>query len=362
MPLRSGIGGHSLLYLSGVRRVRGAGYPTLELSAPAGVGISVNSHYRNAAWVAADGPDFLWRGALDPGESLTRDSYARTQERAKEAGVLDGVEFHEHFFRGKPTGMAARDYMYEISVGTDYAAQFGRDVFRARVPLDRARMGVLVDHLNALNRPYRDGARIFQWKLFNNNCCHVAHNALAAAGIWSHFPTGIFFVLAAFGFPVPKNELVDLALRANDLPIGDPLALFTDTAARRALLATGMLPAGPGALVISQPAVRDNEVYDIDRLKLIFYDNPFWGAYQARLERILTEPIFYDLRANLRHFRDIFARACENLSELSRLPAHPDAQAFASAYEAYLKAGAAKVDQLMAGLDQAEDVPVEALP
>src|SRR5215469_15518959 len=59
VQFRSGMGGHSLLYLSGVCRDRQAGYPVLKLCDPGasparyGVGISVNSHYKNANWVAA---------------------------------------------------------------------------------------------------------------------------------------------------------------------------------------------------------------------------------------------------------------------------------------------------------------------
>jgi hypothetical protein len=366
VPLRSGIGGHSLLYLNGVRRDRSAGHPTLELCEPGaavarGVGISVNSHYRNANWVAADGPDFLWRGALAPGESLTRAGYARTQECAKDVGVLDGVEFHEHFFRDKPAAMAPRDYMYEISVGTDYAALFGRDVFRARIPLDRARMAAIIDYLNRLNQQFRDGTKTFNWKLFTDNCCHVAHNALAAAGIWRAWPTGKFSALAAFKFPVPKNEFVDLVLRANDLPIGDPLALYKDGAARRALIETGALPFGPGALVIASPAIQDNEVYDIKRLKLIFYDNPFWGAYQTRLARILTEPRFIDLRANLHHFSVLYAAARTNRLALAGLPNQAEARQFATRYESHLVHAAALTDQGLANLDQDEDLQVETV-
>ena len=69
VPVRSGMGGHCLLYLNGVRRDRTA-YPTLRVCAPGdsparhGVGISVNSHYKNANWVAAEGREFLWRGGL----------------------------------------------------------------------------------------------------------------------------------------------------------------------------------------------------------------------------------------------------------------------------------------------------------
>ncbi|MDE8346030.1 MAG: hypothetical protein POH28_07650, partial [Acidocella sp.] len=83
VPLHSGIGGHSILYLHGVCRDRDAGYPVLKLcdvdgNSSQGVGVSVNAHFRNANWIATDGPDFLWRGALMPGEKVDIDSYRRT--------------------------------------------------------------------------------------------------------------------------------------------------------------------------------------------------------------------------------------------------------------------------------------------
>jgi hypothetical protein len=318
VPLQSGMGGHSLLYLHGVARDRTAGYPVLQLADPAqppqGVGISVNSHYRNANWVAADGPDFLWRGALAAGEPLTRDAYERTQALAKSAGFLDGIEFHEKFLRDKPPAMAEQDFMYEISIGTDYAACFGRNVFRACVPLSRAQMQAIITYLNNLNAPYRAREKIWTWKLFTDNCAHVAHNALAEAGIWQPWPTGQSAILAAFKFPVPKNELVDLIVQTNDLPITHPNLLCKDPMARQATLTGGRLPTGPGALVIADPAIRPNEAYDIDRLRLIFYDNPFWGPYRPRLKRILSEPRYRDLRANFAHFKSLYAQALRNAS------------------------------------------------
>ena len=65
VPLRSGIGGHAVLYLNGVCRDRQVAYPTLKLCEAnlspksEGVGISVNSHYKNANWIATDGTGFL---------------------------------------------------------------------------------------------------------------------------------------------------------------------------------------------------------------------------------------------------------------------------------------------------------------
>lgn len=318
VALDSGIGGHSLLYLHGVRRVREAGYPVLALcdagDAPnQGVGLSVNAHYRNANWVAADGPDFLWRGALQPGESVNRDAYHRTQEVAKSLGILDGIEFHDHFFKSRPAGISVRDYMYELSIATDYAARFGRDIYRARVPLNRARMAVVVDYLNALNAPYRAGERIFHWKVMNNNCAHMAHNALAEAGIWAPWPTGQFAGFAAFKFPVPKNEFVDLVLRTNDLPLAAPDVLYQDKAARRAVLGLGVLPTAPGALARFEPAVGASEIYDVENLRVIFFDNPFWGPYRGRLKRILSTPRYLDLSENFAYFEKTYTTALEHM-------------------------------------------------
>jgi len=355
VPLQSGIGGHSLLYLNGVRLDRDAGYPVLRLcnadEPPGnyGVGISVNSHYRNANWVAVEGRDFFWRGALAAGERLTRAAYAHTQERAKAMGFLDGVEFHQEFFRDKPAGMSDQDYKYEISVATDYGARFGRDSFRARVPLDRARVGAMVDFLNAINSPYRTGERIYRWKLFNDNCVHVAYNALAAAGVWKPWPTGQSVVLAAFKFPVPKNAFVDLMLRANDLPIEDAQALYNDAAARRAMLAGGTLPTVPGALAIATPAIAHNDVYNVAKLRLIFFENPWWGPYRSHFKRIFAAPRYTELDTNLRHFAARYAAASARIPNGRKLSG---ARAlFQAIYEEHITREAETLRQQLAKLE-----------
>jgi hypothetical protein len=361
VPLHSGIGGHSVLYLNGVFRDRQVGYPTLKLCdaeplpASKGVGISVNAHYSNANWIATDGPDFLWWGALEPGETLSRARYEQTQERAKAMGLLDGVAFHTHLFRDKPSGMSDTDYMYEISIASDYAVQFGRDTLRVRIPLDRARMGAIAAFLNALNAPYRDGAQVFKWRVLNNNCSHVAHNALAHAGIWNPWPTGQFFLTAAFNFPVPKNEFVDLVTRTNDLPIDDAAAMFKDESARHMLLNHNALPTRPGALVTAEPAVPDNELYNIEGLRLIFFDTP-WGPYRPRLARILGDSRYSDLRANLRHFESVYAAAAKH----RRIPAKSDRQAdFYRCYDEYILREATNVRKILENLEQLSQAPVE---
>jgi hypothetical protein len=354
IPLRSGMGGHLLLYLNGVRVNRTSGYPVLEVSPPGteagrqGAAISANSHYRNANWVAVEERDFIFRGALAPGEALTRDAYARTQASARARGLLDGIEFHKHFFQDKPPGMSVVDFKYEISVATDYGTQFGRDCYRARVPLDAARMRRVVDFLNGLNEPYRAERRIYHWRLFSDNCVHMAHNALAAAGFWAPWPTGQSAVFAAFRFPVPKNTLVDLALRANDLPVEDAEVLFANVEARRALLDHGTLPTGPGALTSVAPAIQANDVYDVRRLRLIFYDNPFWGPYRGWFRRILSEPRYTDLHENLCHFARRYRTATRSLPRIAAWAG--ERARFRDSYARHIAAETAKIARWQACL------------
>jgi hypothetical protein len=222
-------------------------------------------------------------------------------------------------------------------------------------------MAAVIAYLNALNAPYRDGSAIYRWQIFINNCSHVAHNALAMASVWDPWPTGQYSVLAAFKFPVPKNEFVDLVLRANDLPIDDADAVYRDEAARSALLETGTLPTAPGALAIAVPATTANDIYDTAHLRLIFYDNPFWGAYPRHFSRIFSDPRYLDLHANFRHFAAVYGRAlaCRNVGQPRNSPpkntnhnAHQRAE-FDACYQQYIGREAERIRHIQAGLEDA---------
>lgn len=371
IDISSGMGGHSIIYLNGVCRDRSAGYPVIGLCGPGapagahGVGLSVNAHFKNAAWVATEGPDFLFHGTLKPGERLTRQVYERTLAEAKALGIYDGVEFHSEVFDDKPPQMSRRDYKYAVSASTDYAVGFGRDRYCARVPLDRAQMARVVDFLNGLNARYRGGAREFDWNVLNNNCSHVSHNALAAAGLWDSWPAGRFILFAAFDFPVPKNEFVNLMRRTNDRPIDDPDAVYADRAARRDLLREGRLPTEPGALAEAEPAARQNDVYDTD-LRLIFYDDPIFGSYQEHFSEIFSEPRYTDLRANLEHFAALYRKAEERRRPLADfLAAHgaasgPERAALARFYDSYYRYVAAEAARVTADLGALAHGPAAA--
>jgi hypothetical protein len=308
-----GPGGHAVFYLNGVCRDRDVDYPTLELCAPGtpkdeqGVGLSVNAHFQNANWVATSGRDFFFQGDLKPGERLTRAAYAETQATAEAKGIYNGIVFHPEVFDDMPPGMSRRDFMYEVSVATDYAVAFGRDRYCARVPVSRAQMVKVIDYLNGINAIYRDGKKQFVWNVVQNNCSHLAHNALAAAGIWDNWPTDRFIAISAFDFPVPKNEFVNLMRRTNDMDITDLRGLYRDDTARESLLENGRLPTEPGGLAEAARVWPTNDIYDSD-LNLIFYDDPVLGSYKPHFYEIFSDPRYTDLRANLGYFAALYRK------------------------------------------------------
>jgi hypothetical protein len=376
IEISSGMGGHSILYLNGVCRDSSAGYPVIRLCPPdtplseRGVGLSVNAHFKNANWVATQGRDFVFHGTLQPGERLTRAVYEQTQARAKAMGIYDGIEFHDEVFDDKPPHMSRRDYMYEVSVATDYAIGFGRDRYCARVPLDREKMTRIVAYLNGLNAVYRSGAKEFEWNVFNNNCSHVNHNALATAGIWPRWPTGQSPLLAAFDFPVPKNEFVDLMRRTNDFPIDDPKAVYDDAAARRVLLQEGLLPTEPGALAEAEPADQANDLYDTD-LRLIFYDDPIFGSYAGHFAQIYADPRYTDLLANLQHFAALYRDIERDRRPLAEFVATHGAQTerereeltqFYQRYYRSIDQAVARVDSTLAAIAQTRSMAAAPAP
>ncbi|MBL6455824.1 hypothetical protein JMJ55_10860 [Belnapia sp. T6] len=347
--IRGEIGGHAVLYLNGA--CRGPDGTLIPCDAPGagpegGVGLSMNAHFRNAKWVAIPGRDFFFEGNLRPGETLTRARYAEVQAEARRLGLYDGVAFHREAFDEAPPGLPPEEAKYEISIATDYAVGLGRGRYCARVPVTRPQMLAMIGFLNAENAPYRSGKRDFRWSLFQDNCIHLAHNALAAAGFWQRWPTNMPLPLAILDFPVPKNEFVNLMRRGNDPGLLDPEAAFRDAAARRSVLDFGTLPVRPGAIALSAPAWAPNEVYETE-LKLVFYDEPTLGPYRGWLERILATPREHALEPNLRWYA---ARLHRLREERRALPAEMAefGQRFYAAIDRELAATDSRLERLRA--------------
>jgi hypothetical protein len=343
--IRGEIGGHAVFYLNGACRDDAAGYPVLRMCTPdvpadgtrmGGVGLSMNAHFSNAKFVAVPGRDFFFGGGLPPYTGLTRADYTAVQQQARRLGIYGGVEFHAEVFDDMPPGTAREDHKYEVSAATDYAIAMGRGRYCARVPVKRAQMSRMVDFLNAENAPYRNRQAVFRWSVFRDNCIHLAHNALAAAGVWDEWRSHSSLLLAMLDFPVPRNEFVNIMRRTNDTRLLDPDRLYRDAAARQALDDFATLPLTPGALAESRPPLQPNAVYDTE-LKLIFYDEPILGRYQAWSDAIFADPRRTDLAANLAWFDELYRQVLlqrRPLAEWQKDPDHRTAE-FAAFYKRF---------------------------
>jgi hypothetical protein len=128
------------------------------------------------------------------------------------------------------------------------------------------------------------------------------------------------------------------------------------------LLRNDMLPTAPGALAIATPVVRNNDIYVTERLRLIFYDNPFWGPYRQRFLRIFSDPRYMDLRANLEHFAQVYARALtRRRNALMAKPSatrarSPEYARFYAAYDDYIARALAGVIGRLARFDSKNEV------
>ena len=189
------------------------------------------------------------------------------------------------------------------------------------------------------------------WNVVQNNCSHLAHNALAVAGIWDEWPTDRFIAISAFDFPVPKNEFVNLMRRTNDMDIADLTRLDRDDTVRRSLIEDGRLPTGPGGLAEADRMWQGNDIYDTD-VNLIFYDDPVFGPYEKHFHEIFTEPRYTDLRANLNYFAALYRKIKAERERNTYATASREVIAFAARYYDYIDREIASVDSKIEALDK----------
>jgi hypothetical protein len=181
--------GHAVMYLGGACRSDDAPYPSLEVCgderdrnpAEAGIGISVNRLLRNVNWIATPGSRLFFHGGLEPGERLDQARALETLSMVKARGVFSGVEVHGSYLppdddKAALVYLAAAEFL-----GTDFALNFGRSIFCARLPMPENVFQDVLDFLNAINREYAEGEADYRWSGYNDNCSHLLHNALAAA-------------------------------------------------------------------------------------------------------------------------------------------------------------------------------------
>lgn len=362
ITVRGGRGGHGVIYLKGACRDLSVPYPRIKMcdatdSGERGVGVSVNSNFKNVNWIAVQSRELFFEGFADPASGVTLDSYEKTMQAARELRVMDGVKFHEP----KPELLGDRytgeDYLWQDSFATDFAIRYGRDMYCARVPLREEELSAAVDYLNSRNEKFLRGEE-YHWSGFSDNCTHVTHNALAAAGFWPALRIRTNPIFQLFNLAIPYNDWIEALRQGNDLPLEDPLALFRDEFTREALLKSGHLPIRPGVLGSHQAMHSPNGLYESDVQGLIL-ELPIFHPIKREMDRKASQPRYSDIRANLEEFRARILSAKASLRPFGDYVPHPsedtlpgfdvvDFWKFYQAYVVYLDRALAEVEEKLA--------------
>jgi hypothetical protein len=248
------------MYLQGACREADAPFPQLRRCRAAatslddpehGVGISVNRWFKSVNWVAIPGYRLFFDGNLKPGETLTQTQYEAVERQAIDGGLYRGITFHRYPDAQSDTDL--HEFLQRDGIGTDFALQFARTVFCARLPVTAPMMDQMITFLNDKNREYAEGKAYYSWSGFADNCVHTVRNALAAVNIWSPLSVRAVKIRQIFNLAIPANEFVNLAeLMTQDDDIGDYRAILDDGPRRDAFHEFHWLPTEPGALLKSR--------------------------------------------------------------------------------------------------------------
>jgi hypothetical protein len=306
-----GLAGHAVMYLKGACRDDDAPFPQLRRCRVAatslddpehGVGISVNRWFKNVNWVAIPGYHLFFDGNLKPDEPLTQTQFDAVEQQAINRGLFKGITFHD--YPGAASDTDLRVFLKRHSIGTDFALQFSRSVFCARLPVIPRMMDDVIAFLNDKNREYAEGKADYNWSVWADNCVHTVRNALAAANIWSPLSVRAAKFRQIFNLAIPANEFVNLAeLMTRDDDLGDYRAILDDGPRRDAFHDFHWLPTEPGALLKTLPVHEPNDLYDTN-FRLFTLQSPFFMGKTQRAIDLLSDPRFVDLGANLHFFAE----------------------------------------------------------
>ncbi len=273
---------------------------------------------------------------------------------AIDKGVFDGVELHDNWTQ-KPE-WTLEEFVADQSIATDFALQFSRNVFCARVPVPEPALDEIIAFLNEKNVEYATGEADYNWSLLANNCVHTVRNALAAANMWTPLSVRDVKIRHLFNLAVPANEFVNLSLLGTEGPLDRYRDIRRDDALRDAIHDFRWLPTRHGALVKTMPVHTPNEMFTTD-FQLFVVQSPFSMARTAQAVRLLSDEKYVGLRQNLLHFKEKYEQALathdQRVAPLLSVRGTPFRRV-ARLHQEYIDAQRREVETLLSRLDDLE--------
>ena len=276
---------------------------------------------------------------------------------AIDKGVYKGVKFQD--YPAARSGVNLENFIANHGIGTDFALQFARSAFCARLPVTEPMLEEVISFLNDKNREYAEGDADYNWSVWSDNCVHTLRNALAAANIWSPLSVRAVKIFQLFHLAVPANELVNLAELGTEGNIADFQQIQEDGPQRDALHEFDWLPTRHGALLKTLSVHEPNDIYDTT-FRLFTLQSPFRMNKTAHAIELLADNRFVDLGANLRYFRErydaVLASRDESRDALASVRGTPDRRVARLHYD-YINKQRAEVKSMLNRLSILEKSP-----
>jgi hypothetical protein len=340
---KGGIGGHGVLYLKGTCLEPSRGYPRLKIcdegsvdlsNKDSGVSISVDKMFRNVNWVGSKGKTLLTTGGVRQDQALDQSAQDTVVRRVVKDGLFNGIDLHDVYKTKKPDSLSTAEYAAGQGVSTDFATNFGRNVYCTRLPIKKEMLVPMIKYLNFRNDEYRQ-TKDYKWSGIWDNCTHTTHNALAAAGVWRKLGTNEFLPKQIFNLAIPGNEFINMTRLGNDSSLNNVVAFYHNKYKLKMLMEHDWMATQPGVLTENFAAhATKNSLYETKKSKFLILDLPLLRAQHREFKIILRDQRYSNVTANLLAFREKYRAALEAKRPIEQLN-QEDSEEFRQFYAKY---------------------------
>jgi len=210
-----GKGGHGFMYIHGLCKDYTKTYPQVipcskvknveSRFSHAGVGVSLDSDFKNVSWVAVPGRGLTMFGNLPRKEVTTQDIDQIIDESLK-LKIFENVEMSTKSVNNLELNRPGYERAAVLTtIGTDVAVNLGRELRCVRIPVPPKAVEAAAEFLNAENNKYYQTGKKFEWSGMANNCTHLALNTSHAMGMNKLEKTDQFIIKQIFDIAIPAN-------------------------------------------------------------------------------------------------------------------------------------------------------------
>lgn len=284
---KGGAGGHAYVYLQGICKDYSKPYPQVKVCDKSddheGVGISLDSDYKNVAWIAVPGRELIHFGNKEQGSVISKSDVDELIQKSIDLEIFKNVELKNY-----PQNLLPEEkerYTALFSIGTDIAINWARELRCVKTPVSEDRLKDAVTFLNETNNKYFLEGKEYKWSMLANNCTHLSINIGHELGVNPSIATDRSFLKQLGNIAIPANHYLYLM---------DKVVMNKKVDKRKTYT-----PNQFGAIASKFQAFPNNEMFITEDLK------SFTLRPRKNIKRILSTAKSYDSFLKRKEFTDL---------------------------------------------------------